>query len=141
MALASRIGSSLNPNAPLFIPAAFHQVEDFSPEWWNLVQSSPWFRDYWLRERHVDNTDGLSDMFPELPDDIDEFAELELQLEETVLRGLNEAEEGDQQDEEHRGKSFTEKAEGNEAEESNVKLAAEKTLGLKNSPHLPELQS
>lgn len=141
MALASRGGSGLNPDAPLYIPAAFQQVEDFSPEWWNLVQSSPWFRDYWLRECHVDNTDGLSDMFPELPDDIDEFAELELQLEETVLRGLPETEEGYQQNEENRGKYFTEKNEANEPEESNLKLAAERTLGLKNSAHRQEPQS
>lgn len=141
MALSSRGGSGLNPDAPLYIPAAFQQVEDFSPEWWNLVQSSPWFRDYWLRECHVDNAYGLSDMFPELPDDIDEFAELELQLEETVLRGLPETEEGDQQNEENRGKYFTEKNEGNEPEESNAKLAAERTLGLKNSAHRQEPQS
>jgi len=136
MALASRGGSGLNPDAPLFIPAAFQEVEDFSPEWWNLVQSSPWFRDYWLRERHVDNSDCLSDMFPELPDDIDEFSELELQLEETVLRGLHEAEDGEQQDQEQRmGNVFTEKAEGGD---SIVKLAEEKTPGLKNSPHLQD---
>jgi len=139
MALASRGSSDLNPDAPLFIPAAFQQVEDFSPEWWNLVQSSPWFRDYWLRERHVDNSDCLSDMFPELPDDIDEFSELELQLEETVLRGLHEAEDGEQQDQEQRmGNVFTEKAEGNEGGDSIVKLAEEKIPGLKNSPHLQD---
>ncbi|GMN53711.1 hypothetical protein TIFTF001_022848 [Ficus carica] len=32
MALVSGVRSSLNPNAPLFVPAALHQVEDFSPE-------------------------------------------------------------------------------------------------------------
>ncbi|MCL7027680.1 hypothetical protein MKW94_030117, partial [Papaver nudicaule] len=42
--------SSLNPNAPLFIPRAYQAVEDYSDEWWELIQSSPWFRDYWLRE-------------------------------------------------------------------------------------------
>lgn len=137
MTLGSSVGSGLNPDAPLYIPAAFRQVEDFSPEWWNLVQSNPWFRDYWLRER-----DGLSDMFPELPDDLDDFAELELQLEETVHRGLHEAEESDQQVEaQHRGNEFTEKAEGNGAGELNVKLAAEKTSGLKNSPHLQKPQN
>lgn len=78
---------------------------------------------------------------PRTPDDIDEFAELELQLEETVLRGLPETEEGDQQNEENRGKYFTEKNEGNEPEESNAKLAAERTLGLKNSAHRQEPQS
>ncbi|KZV34930.1 polyadenylate-binding protein-interacting protein 2-like [Dorcoceras hygrometricum] len=42
--------SALNPNAPIFVPSAYRQVEDFSDQWWDLVQSSPWFRDYWLRE-------------------------------------------------------------------------------------------
>ena len=42
--------SALNPNAPMFVPAAYRNVEDFSDQWWSLVQSSPWFRDYWLRE-------------------------------------------------------------------------------------------
>ncbi|KAG9445445.1 hypothetical protein H6P81_016785 [Aristolochia fimbriata] len=42
--------SSLNPNAPLFVPWAYRTVEDFSDEWWQLVQSSAWFRDYWLQE-------------------------------------------------------------------------------------------
>ncbi|KAF4347645.1 hypothetical protein G4B88_024283 [Cannabis sativa] len=31
--------SSLNPNAPLFVPAALKQVEDFSPEWWDILSS------------------------------------------------------------------------------------------------------
>ncbi|KAJ9128642.1 hypothetical protein P3X46_034657 [Hevea brasiliensis] len=42
--------SSLNPNAPLFVPLAYRAVEDFSDQWWSLVHSSPWFRDYWLQE-------------------------------------------------------------------------------------------
>ncbi|XP_003633435.2 protein EARLY RESPONSIVE TO DEHYDRATION 15 [Vitis vinifera] len=42
--------STLNPNAPLFVPLAYRTVEDFSDQWWALVQSSPWFRDYWLQE-------------------------------------------------------------------------------------------
>ncbi|KAG6418565.1 hypothetical protein SASPL_120769 [Salvia splendens] len=42
--------SVLNPKAPIFVPSAYRAVEDFSDEWWDLVQSSPWFRDYWLRE-------------------------------------------------------------------------------------------
>ncbi|MBA0814534.1 hypothetical protein Gohar_020360, partial [Gossypium harknessii] len=42
--------STLNPNAPLFVPLAYRTVEDFSDEWWALVQSSPCFRDYWLQE-------------------------------------------------------------------------------------------
>ena len=46
--------STLNPNAPMFVPLAYRMVEDFSDEWWALVQSSPWFRDYWLQERFCD---------------------------------------------------------------------------------------
>lgn len=42
--------SSLNPNAPLFVPMLFQQVEDFSPEWWELVQTTPWFRDHWFHQ-------------------------------------------------------------------------------------------
>ncbi|KAA8534012.1 hypothetical protein F0562_031529 [Nyssa sinensis] len=42
--------STLNPNAPMFVPLAYRAVEDFSDQWWALVQSSPWFRDYWLQE-------------------------------------------------------------------------------------------
>ncbi|KAK1404512.1 hypothetical protein POM88_004117 [Heracleum sosnowskyi] len=40
MALVSGGRSSLNPNAQLFVPAAVRQVEDFSPEWWQLVTTS-----------------------------------------------------------------------------------------------------
>lgn len=50
MALVAGRSSALNPNAPLFIPAALRQVEDFSPQWWELVKSSTWFRDYWLSQ-------------------------------------------------------------------------------------------
>lgn len=43
--------SRLNPNAPIFVPMASYQtVEDFSDQWWDLVHSSPWFRDYWLQD-------------------------------------------------------------------------------------------
>lgn len=42
--------SGLNPNAPVYIPWAYREVEDFSKEWWDMVKSSPCFRDYWLRE-------------------------------------------------------------------------------------------
>ncbi|KAK6135759.1 hypothetical protein DH2020_030454 [Rehmannia glutinosa] len=42
--------SALNPNAPMFVPSAYRAVEDFSDQWWDLVHSTPWFRDYWLRE-------------------------------------------------------------------------------------------
>ncbi|XP_051138590.1 protein EARLY RESPONSIVE TO DEHYDRATION 15-like [Andrographis paniculata] len=50
MALVSGVRSTLNPNAPLFIPASVRQVEDFSPEWWELVTTATWFRDYWLSQ-------------------------------------------------------------------------------------------
>ncbi|PWA96270.1 hypothetical protein CTI12_AA041650 [Artemisia annua] len=42
--------SALNPNAPMFVPSAYRNVEDFSDQWWSLVRSSPSFRDYWLHE-------------------------------------------------------------------------------------------
>ncbi|XP_073132094.1 protein EARLY RESPONSIVE TO DEHYDRATION 15-like [Henckelia pumila] len=58
MALVSGRGSVLNPNAPLFVPAAMREVEDFSPEWWNLVNSSAWFRDYWLSQQQGDDVLG-----------------------------------------------------------------------------------
>ncbi|CAI0378001.1 unnamed protein product [Linum tenue] len=58
--------SSLNPNAPMFVPMAYQAVEDFSDQWWSLIQSSTWFRDYWLQERYQDPQ---SDFF--LPDDLD----------------------------------------------------------------------
>ncbi|PIN21039.1 hypothetical protein CDL12_06280 [Handroanthus impetiginosus] len=53
--------STLNPNAPLFIPAAVRQVEDFSPEWWNLVTTSTWFRDYWLSQHQGEDIFGAED--------------------------------------------------------------------------------
>ncbi|KAE9614975.1 hypothetical protein Lalb_Chr04g0250361 [Lupinus albus] len=64
--------SILNPNAPMFVPLAYRTVEDFSDEWWSLVHSSPWFRDYWLRERFQDpqiETDNTS--FPDFDFDED----------------------------------------------------------------------
>lgn len=63
--------STLNPNAPMFVPLAYRTVEDFSDEWWTLVQTSPWFRDYWLKERFCDpQTDpSFLDFYdPTLPD-------------------------------------------------------------------------
>lgn len=58
MALVSGGRSSLNPNAPLFVPAAMRQVEDFSPEWWNLVTTSTSFRDYWVSQNQGDDIFG-----------------------------------------------------------------------------------
>jgi hypothetical protein len=49
-------------------------VEDFSDQWWALVQSSAWFRDYWLQERfHDPETEPLfSDIYdPVLSEDLD----------------------------------------------------------------------
>ena len=53
-------GGKLNPWAEPFVPGSWHraveaeaeaeEVEDFSPEWWRLVASSPAFRDRWLRD-------------------------------------------------------------------------------------------
>eukprot|EP00257_Ricinus_communis_P017310 XP_015575721.1 uncharacterized protein LOC8259496 [Ricinus communis] len=68
--------SALNPNAPLFVPLAYRTVEDFSDQWWSLVHSSPWFRDYWLQERFQDpQSDALmNDPYDlALPDDLDSF--------------------------------------------------------------------
>ncbi|XP_074287158.1 protein EARLY RESPONSIVE TO DEHYDRATION 15-like [Silene latifolia] len=60
--------SKLNPNAPIFIPMkSYLTVEDFSDEWWDLVHSSPFFRDYWLQDCYDD------DSTPTFPDD-DDFA-------------------------------------------------------------------
>ncbi|KAI9156109.1 hypothetical protein LWI28_000655 [Acer negundo] len=69
--------STLNPNAPMFIPFAYRTVEDFSDQWWSLIQSSPWFRDYWLQERYFDSQiDDFS--LPDLDDLFDdEFQEEE----------------------------------------------------------------
>ncbi|MFX9848182.1 PABP-interacting PAM2 motif-containing protein [Acinetobacter baumannii] len=74
MALVSGGRSTLNPNAPLFVPAAMRQVEDFSPEWWNLVNTSIWFRDYWLSQMQVEDVfgdDDVNDVVGLLPDSID----------------------------------------------------------------------
>ncbi|KAI5081036.1 hypothetical protein GOP47_0004219 [Adiantum capillus-veneris] len=83
MAVKSRPFSYLNPNAPLFVPAAFLEAEDFSPEWWRLVHTCPAFRDYWLRDRYgcsdeeeltaqdieeLDSVDDLMDLHADLVD-------------------------------------------------------------------------
>ena len=86
MAVASSgIRSTLNPNAPLFIPAAYQQVEDFSPEWWELVKTTSWFRDHWFRQhQEQENFDGEDeeDVANLLPDSFDlgiadEFSDLD----------------------------------------------------------------
>lgn len=99
MALVSGVRSSLNPNAPLFVPAALRQVEDFSPEWWELVKTSTWFRDYWLSQHQEEDFDGTADEYDDdgafdaadmLPDVFhlsfgEELANLDTGLEEPTL--------------------------------------------------------
>ncbi|URE25664.1 Polyadenylate-binding protein-interacting protein [Musa troglodytarum] len=71
--MARRPRSGLNPDAAPYVPAAQRVVEDFSSEWWDLVHSSPWFADYWLRERFQESVlDFAEDDDAELPDDIDD---------------------------------------------------------------------
>ncbi|KAI7738683.1 hypothetical protein M8C21_030785 [Ambrosia artemisiifolia] len=66
------LSSSLNPNAPMFVPAAYRNVEDFSDQWWSLVHSSPSFRDYWLRECFSESLFDISDDFDSfIPDEDD----------------------------------------------------------------------
>ncbi|KAF8395754.1 hypothetical protein HHK36_019705 [Tetracentron sinense] len=97
MSIASGGRSALNPDAPLFIPAAFRQVEDFSQEWWELVKTSKWFHEYWLNqhqeeERFDGNADDeayVDDVANLLPESFDfgideELPNLEAQLEELV---------------------------------------------------------
>ncbi|XP_065868496.1 protein EARLY RESPONSIVE TO DEHYDRATION 15-like [Euphorbia lathyris] len=101
MALVSGQRSALNPNAPIFIPSVYRQVEDFSPEWWELVKTSTWFRDFWLSEHREGSFDGsaVTDADEDfLPENLDlgfefdeEVADLEDQFEE--LMKLTEDEE------------------------------------------------
>jgi len=70
MAVVSERSSALNPNAPLFIPAALRQVEDFSPQWWELVESSTWFRDYWSSQ-HKEEDFGESGINSSTIDDME----------------------------------------------------------------------
>ncbi|CAI0374799.1 unnamed protein product [Linum tenue] len=88
--------STLNPDAPMFIPAAYRQVEDFSPEWWQLVNTTTWFKDYWLsqhqeQEGYYNNVaEEDSDLAGLLPDTFDldvvgdDFASFEAQFDEFV---------------------------------------------------------
>uniref|UniRef100_A0A0E0LPD0 Ataxin-2 C-terminal domain-containing protein n=1 Tax=Oryza punctata TaxID=4537 RepID=A0A0E0LPD0_ORYPU len=67
--------SSLNPNAAPFIPAAFRRVEDFSPEWWELVKTTAWFRDHWFRQ-HQMYEDAAEEEHHQVFDDDDDVAAL-----------------------------------------------------------------
>ncbi|KAG0478701.1 hypothetical protein HPP92_013420 [Vanilla planifolia] len=72
--------STLNPYAAPFVPSAFREVEDFSSEWWQLVKSSPWFCDYWLRECFdEEDLNETTQIDPELSD-IDEILPLDTDL-------------------------------------------------------------
>ncbi|KAK7244488.1 hypothetical protein RIF29_39311 [Crotalaria pallida] len=96
MALVSGGRSTLNPNAPIYIPAAFRQVEDFSPEWWQLVTTLTWYHDFWLSQQQGDEDfygeeDGFdgSDVVDLLPDSFDldvgdDLSVMEAQLEEFI---------------------------------------------------------
>ncbi|KAI4330528.1 hypothetical protein MLD38_028810 [Melastoma candidum] len=95
------VRSSLNPNAPLFIPAAVRKVEDFSPEWWQLVTNSTWYRNYWLSLNpeggvHDADEEGIwgGDAVEMLPDffDLDageDFSAIEAQYEEFLQLSEN----------------------------------------------------
>ncbi|KAF6160196.1 hypothetical protein GIB67_016632 [Kingdonia uniflora] len=91
MAIVSSGGSSrLNPDAPLFIPAAVRQVEDFSPEWWDLVKTSTWFRHYWLnqeeQEAYNEENEDVANFLPESFDHgvEEDFRSLEAQIEDFI---------------------------------------------------------
>ncbi|CAI0439756.1 unnamed protein product [Linum tenue] len=88
--------STLNPDAPLFIPASYRQVEDFSPEWWQLVTTTTWFKDYWLSQ-HQEQEGYFNNVAEEdydvaglLPDTFDldvvgeDFSSFEAQFDEFV---------------------------------------------------------
>jgi hypothetical protein len=78
MAAHANMFSSLNPNAPDFIPQSYKAVEDFSSEWWYLIQTSPSFREFWTREHS-----GL--IIPEHQELPDELSEEEFLPEEEEL--------------------------------------------------------
>eukprot|EP00249_Psilotum_nudum_P009537 c21999_g1_i1 orf=620-1114(-) len=80
MAVDLPIVSTLNPNAPLFLPALFLATEDFSPEWWRLVQTAPSFREFWLNERFLGDGESLDLMAEELDElaVLDDVEDLEL---------------------------------------------------------------
>lgn len=94
------VRSTLNPNAPLFIPVAVRKVEDFSPEWWQLVTNSSWYCNYWLSlnpdgfDDHADKDlqgDGVVDL---LSDNFDidaseDFSAMEAQYEEFLQLSEN----------------------------------------------------
>ncbi|KAF7819071.1 Protein EARLY RESPONSIVE TO DEHYDRATION 15 [Senna tora] len=107
MALVSGGRSTLNPNAPIYIPAAFRQVEDFSPEWWQLVTTLTWYHDYWLSQQqdeggyynNAEDEFDSSDVLDLLPDTFDLDADddlslMEAQLEEFIQSSQTQGETG-----------------------------------------------
>ncbi len=76
----SVVVSTLNPNAPLFVPAAYRVPEDFSPEWWALMETSPAFRGCWMSERLAGSEEQVlfNEDFEELAD-LEEFLEYQEQ--------------------------------------------------------------
>lgn len=79
-----RVVSTLNPNAPVFDPVGFREVEDFSPKSWELVTTSKWFRDFWLSVNSEYEFDGG-----------DEFSDMEEEFEEVIISS-DEAEIGNE---------------------------------------------
>ncbi|KAI9082093.1 hypothetical protein K1719_036018 [Acacia pycnantha] len=107
MELLSGGRSTLNPNAPIYIPAAFRQVEDFSPEWWQLVTTLTWYHDYWLSQQqyeegyysNAEDEFDSSDVLDLLPDTFDfdadeDLSVMEAQLEEFIQFSEAEAKTG-----------------------------------------------
>ncbi|KAF3330450.1 protein EARLY RESPONSIVE TO DEHYDRATION 15-like protein [Carex littledalei] len=68
--ISGRRVSGLNPYAAPFVPVAYRAVEDYSPEWWQLMETTPWFRDYWFSECFID-PEIVDNYEATLPDDID----------------------------------------------------------------------
>ncbi|XP_006282743.2 polyadenylate-binding protein-interacting protein 2 [Capsella rubella] len=73
-AMVDRRLSTLNPNAPVFDPVGFREVEDFSPKWWDLVTTSKWFRDFWLSSNsEYDFEDDGDDDFSVMEEELEEM--------------------------------------------------------------------
>ncbi|XP_022993472.1 uncharacterized protein LOC111489472 isoform X2 [Cucurbita maxima] len=84
MTLLSGRSFSLNPNAPIFIPYALRNVEDFSPKWWELVTTSPWFQYYWLSQHQEDDFDSSTNDLVTTEEFLDlEEAEFEAMVQST----------------------------------------------------------
>ncbi|KFK22116.1 hypothetical protein AALP_AAs39140U000300 [Arabis alpina] len=72
--MVDRKVSTLNPNAPVFDPVGFREVDDFSPKWFELVKTSKWFRDFWLSYNSEYDFDAG-----------DEFSDIEEEFEEMIM--------------------------------------------------------